>query len=318
MPAVADPGRTSASPIRREDVSFISGGHRCDGWLYHPGDAGRHPCLIMGHGFGATRGAGLPDFAERFAEAGVAALVFDYRCLGSSQGEPRGLIDISQQREDYRSAIAYARGHDACDADRIAVWGTSFSGGHVLSVAAKDERIAGAVIMNPFVDGLAAVQATIRAAGAANSAILSWKWLRDELRRLRGRDPYRVDLVGHPGSVAVFTTPDAVPGYEAILPGNPDGWEPAVPARILLRIGHDRPYRHAPRVNCPLLVCVCDRDLITPVRPALRVAERAPRAELRRYPIGHFDLFAGAWFQRGVDDQIAFLKRTLLAQEQVL
>ena len=92
---------------------------------------------------------------------------------------------------------------------------------------------------------------------------------------------------------------------------DPVGFEPAVPARIVLQMRADRPARRANLVACPLLVCVCERDVIAPPQPAINVAERAPRSELRRYPIGHFDLFRNPWFDRVVDAQIAFLRRTL-------
>lgn len=300
-----------ARSISREDVSFRSAGERCDAWLYRPASRGPHPCVVMAHGIGGIRSAVLPELAERFAKAGMAALVFDYRHLGTSAGEPRGLIDIAKQREDYRAAVAYARSLDGLDPERIALWGTSFSGGHVLGLAARDTGIAAAVIQNPFVDGRQETLSTLRSAGMAVTARLVWKGVRDELGRLLGTEPHRVPLVGDPGWVALLTTPDALPGYASILPADATGWEPDVPARIVLRIGSYRPARQAHLVRCPLLVCVCDRDLITPPDPAIRVSERAPLGELRRYPIGHFDLFSGRWLERVVGDQIAFLRRNL-------
>jgi hypothetical protein len=74
----------------------------------------------------------------------------------------------------------------------------------------------------------------------------------------------------------------------------------------------DRPARRANLVACPLLVCVCEGDVIAPPQPAITVSERAQRGELRRYPIGHFDLIHKPWLDRVIDDQIAFLRRTLL------
>ncbi len=298
----------------REDISFLSAGVRCDVWLYRPSGAGPHPCVVMANGMGGIRSAALPNFAARFAKAGIAVLVFDYRYVGTSEGEPRGLIDIDSQRQDYRAAMACARNLDGIDGDRVALWGTSFSGGHVLSLAANEDiSIAAAVIQNPFVDGRSAVAATMRSAGRARAAFLVWEGLRDEFCRLFGLAPHRIALMGQPGSVAMMTTPDAVSGYESILPADAEGWEPAVPARIMLRIGSERPALRAHRVRSPLLVCVCDRDEISPPRPAVRVAEKAPRGEIRRYPIGHFDIFNGRWFEQAVEDQIAFLRRNLLS-----
>jgi pimeloyl-ACP methyl ester carboxylesterase len=103
-----------------------------------------------------------------------------------------------------------------------------------------------------------------------------------------------------------------VAGYRSILPADPIGWEPAVPARVVLRLGSDRPGLLARHVRCPVLVCVCDHDRISPPRPAARVAEQAPHGELRRYPIGHFDLFTGRWLEQVMHDQVTFLRRVLL------
>lgn len=310
--AAARNGNTSLLEVRRDDVSFLSAGQLCDGWLYRPTGPGFHPCVVMAHGLGGVRGAVLPEIAERFAAAGIAALVFDYRHSGTSAGQPRGLVDIGKQREDYRAAVAFARCLRGIDADRIALWGTSFSGGHVLSVAAGDAGIAAAVIQNPYVDGRHTAAAAIRWAGRAGAARLAWKGLLDQVRGLVGREPHRVPLAGVPGTVALMTTSDAVAGYRSILRTNLTGWEPAIPARIVLRMRHDRPVLQAHRVACPLLVCVCEYDAISPASAAVRVADHARRAELRRYPIGHFDIFTSPWLDQVVADQIGFLRRTLL------
>jgi uncharacterized protein len=297
--------------VTREDVAFSSDGQRCDGWLYRPPDPGPYPCVVLAHGIGGIRSAALPDFATRFAAAGFAALTFDYRYLGTSEGQPRGLIDIKRQRADFRAAIDLARRLDGIGHERIALWGTSFGGGHVLAIASRDHRLAAAIIQNPFVDGPAAAAAAIRSASRVHAYRLAWRAVRDKLRGRRGRDPLRVELAGPPGSVAMMTTPDAVAGFESILPADPVGFEPAVPARIVLQMRADRPARRANLVACPLLVCACDHDVIAPPQSAIKVAKRAPHGELRRYPIGHFNLFHNPWFDRVVDDQIAFLHRTL-------
>jgi pimeloyl-ACP methyl ester carboxylesterase len=268
----------------------------------------------MAHGFGAVRSAGLEAFAQRFARAGVAALLFDYRHFGTSPGTPRGLIDIGKQRDDYRAAITYAAARRDIDPDRIALWGTSLSGGHVLTIAARHPNIAGAIMMNPFVNGPSALIATIRAAGVKNVIVLTRKWATDELRAALGRPPHRVQLVGPPGAIAVFTTPDAEPGYHAILPADDTGWEAAVPARILMRVVVDRPIRYARRTRCPLLICVNDADLVTPPRPAIRVADRAPHGTALTYPIGHFDCYTGLWFETIVGDQVDFLTAILFGK----
>src|SRR2546430_8057025 len=128
--------------MERRDVTFRSGDDTCAAWLYTPAGDGPHPIVVLAHGFGAVREARLWAYAERFAAAGMAALVFDYRHFGASAGTPRQLLDVPSQLEDWAAAVAYARSLDGVDPDRIALWGTSFSRGHVVATAADDGRAA--------------------------------------------------------------------------------------------------------------------------------------------------------------------------------
>lgn len=113
----------------------------------------------MAHGFGALKEGRLDAFAERFAAAGMAALVFDYRHFGTSTGEPRGLMHMDRQHDDWQAAVAHARTLERVDPERIALWGSSNSGGHVIWVAARDPRIAAVVSQVPHTDGLATMGA---------------------------------------------------------------------------------------------------------------------------------------------------------------
>ena len=92
--------------------------------------------MVMANGFSGTMDWILPSYAERFAVAGFAVLIFDYRFVGESEGQPRQLIDVKQQREDIRAATHFARRTEGIDPARIALWDTSLGGGHVLHGAA--------------------------------------------------------------------------------------------------------------------------------------------------------------------------------------
>ena len=85
-----------------------------------------------------------------------------------------------------------------------------------------------------------------------------------------------------------------------------------VAARIALHVASYRPARQAGRIRCPILFCVADHDALTAPGPVLRAASKAPRAEVKHYPIGHFDIYIGEWFERAVADQTDFLTRHLL------
>jgi uncharacterized protein len=288
----------------RSEVSFQSGGERCAAWLYRP--AAASACVVLAHGWTGVREQRLDAYAERFAAAGLAALVFDYRHFGASEGQPRSLLDVSSQQADWRAAIAYARAVQGIDPERVALWGSSFSGGHVIEIAARDPRIAAVVAQVPFVDGLA----NLARLGRMHALRLTVQGLRDQLGALAGRPPHMIASVGPPGSLAMMNSPDAQPGFLAL---NPPGlsWPNEAAARVTLRVATYRPIAKVARVRCPILFAVADDDVVTPPDLAVKAAARAPRAELRRYPGGHFDPYVGELFERVVADQTEFLLRSL-------
>jgi uncharacterized protein len=298
-------------------VSFDSHGVRCTAvHLSGQGDAfagadGRRPCVVLGHGLGGTVDSGLLPFAERFATAGLDALAFDYRHFGASDGEPRQLLSVPRQLEDYAAAIAFARGLDGVDPERIVVWGSSYSGGHVVPVAVADGQVAAAISQVPNMDGLAALVNLARYAGPGHLAKLVLAGLRDLATSLLGWPPVMIPLVGPPGSVGAMTSPDADPGYHAIAGST---WRNEAAARLALGAGTYRPGLQADRLPCPILVQIADHDAIAPPKAAQDAAWRATgRAEVHTYPIGHFDIYRGAPFEQAVADQLHFLRRHVAA-----
>lgn len=297
--------------MARSEVSFGSHGATCRAWRYAPvadRSATLRPCVVMAHGFGATRDASLAPYAERFAAAGLHVLLFDYRHFGSSDGEPRQLLSVRRQLQDYAAAVYFAHALPGVDPQRVAVWGTSFSGGHALVTAATVPGVAAAVCQCPMMDGLAAVTNILEYAGAVQLLRLTGHGLWDVAFAPFGRAHY-VPTVGKPGTLAVMTSEDADEGYRKLAP---PGFRFEVAARIGLTAGLYRPVRYASRVRCPVLVQICQRDSVAPVDAAERVIRLlGSRGEAQRYPIGHFEPYFGAHFERSVSDQLAFLQRHL-------
>jgi dienelactone hydrolase len=138
--------------MQQSDVTIESAGEQLAGWLYRPDGDGPHPILVMAHGFSAVRDQRLDAYAERFVGAGIGVLLFDYRYFGDSSGQPRQLLDIKAQLADWRRAVAHARTVDWADTGRLALFGSSFSGGHVVAIAADDPGVAAVVSQAPFHD----------------------------------------------------------------------------------------------------------------------------------------------------------------------
>jgi dienelactone hydrolase len=293
----------------RRDIEFRSHGTVCRAWFYEPSGTGTRPCVVMAHGLGGTRDAGLEPYARRFQEAGYFVLLFDYRHFGASDGEPRQLLSVSRQLDDWAAAIACAREQPRVDAAKIALWGSSFSGGHVIVTAARDGRIAAVSAQGPMMDGRAAVLNLLRYAGVASVLRLSSVALRDQIGAWFGRPPINVPLVGAPGTLAAMTSSDAESGYRAITP--PD-WRNEMSARLALSLGLYRPITSAKHLRCPTLICVCTKDSVAPAAAAIALADKlGAQAELRRYDIGHFEIYVGDGFERSCGDQLAFFHRTL-------
>ena len=201
----------TSQPYTRHDVSFASGEDTCAAWLYLPIGVTAPPVVILGHGLGATREMRLDAFAERFAQAGIAALAFTYRHFGDSGGQPRQLLSIKRQLADWDAAIAWVNNRRGVDATRIAVWGSSFGGGHAITVASRHPELKAAVAQCPFTDGLASALAL----GPAESLKVLPAVAMDFASMLGRRAPTMIPLAGAAG----FTRADERPGRPSRVPG---------------------------------------------------------------------------------------------------
>ncbi|MEW6077433.1 MAG: alpha/beta fold hydrolase [Thermodesulfobacteriota bacterium] len=290
--------------IQREDIQFQSRGSACRGWLFKPSQAGKMPCVILAHGFCGVKEMRLDAYAERFAAAGYHALVFDYRHFGDSDGQPRQILDIKKQHQDWHAAIAFARSLPGVDPKKIIVWGTSFSGGHVLAVAAEDKNIAAVISQVPHMNGLA----TALAAGPAQNVRLGVAAFRDITRALLGRSPFYVPALGRPGELAAMTAEGEFEASRKLYPEK-GRFNETVAARIFLSLGSYSPGKLAAKIQVPVLIQVALKDATTPSKPTIKAAKQAPKGKLITYDRGHFDVYVEPDFKQTIKDQLIFLKK---------
>ena len=184
--------------MQREDVEFVSSGTTIRGDLYLPDDADQPlPAVVMAGGWCYVKELRQPDYAKAFVEAGMAALIFDYRCLGASDGTPRQHLDPWDQIEDYKNAISYLETRPDVDPDRIGVWGISYSGGHALILAAVEPRVRAAVSNVPVIDGY---QNLWRVHGSERFRLLTQVVVDDRRKRFATGDHGTIPMSGDPAA----------------------------------------------------------------------------------------------------------------------
>jgi uncharacterized protein len=294
--------KKSQPPFSTIPSDFSSLGIRCSGELYMPSGIKNPPIVIMAHGFGAEKSFRLPAYAERFASSGLAVFMFDYRCFGGSDGEPRNYVDPGRHLQDWQAAIAHVRSLSAINTNKIALWGSSFSGGHVIVTASKDKSISAIVAQVPFVDAIS----TTRMLGFKFLMQAMPHAIKDMLRMATFQSPHYVKVVGTPDEFAIMNTPESYPGYSAMIPKD-SSWKNQCPARILLTFAAYRPITSAGNVACPALIMLGEKDSLIDAAAVEKTAKKMPKGELVKYPFGHFDIYTGEAFEDAIKKQTNFL-----------
>lgn len=250
----------------RVDVEFESESVTIAGWLY-PGAGDRpRPALAMSSGYAGVRG-GLDGygFPQAFAAAGFTTLLFDNPNLGASGGMPRQELDPLKQQRAYRDAITFLAGHDDVDADRIGIWGTSYSGGHVLVVGADDRRVRAVVSQAMTISGHVN---SLRRHSPADYAALAGRFAADRLARARGEEPELIEAFG--------TASDSYRRTMARPPEQREGWRNEITLRSLEMYDEYEPGLWIDRISpTPLLMIVPVDDTLTPAEDALAAYSRA-------------------------------------------
>jgi hypothetical protein len=284
----------------REDVEFrTEDGVRLRGWLYRPdGAIGDRPLVVMAHGFSATKEMYLDDFAEVFAAAGLAVLVYDNRNLGESDGEPRGEIDPWQQVRDYRTAITWGSAQPGIDASRIGVWGSSYSGGHVLVVGAIDRRVSCVVAQVPLISGIENARRLIR---ADHFAGLRAAFDADRVARLAGEAPAMIKVAyeDDPAEPCALPTADTHDFFLGPIRERAKTWRNEVTLRSVELFTEFEPGDYLPRISpTPLLMVVAAGDHLTVADLTTSGYARANEPKrLLVLPGGHFDAYVGEAFE---------------------
>lgn len=274
--------------VVRDDIEFaVDGGVTLRGWLYRPEGQGPHPAVTMAHGYAGTKEFRLAPFAERFAANGFVVLVHDHRGFGSSDGEPRHDVNPWVQVDDWRRAITFLESLPEVDADRIGVWGTSYAGGHAITLGATDRRLRAVVAQVPSISGFRQSQRRVPPQAVA---ALEETFAEEDRAAFRG-EPLRYHKIvsADPSEAASYRSQDALDFYLQ----DPVGavWENTVTARSTRWARLYEPGAVIAHVSpTPLLMVVATDDALTVTDVQLAAYEEALEPKrLVLLPGGHFD-----------------------------
>lgn len=287
-------------------VSFHSAGSRLDGELLVPDDlpeGERRPGICLCHGYSGIRGLILPEYAQRFVDAGFVAFIWDYRGFGTSEGEKWRVMPL-EQVEDIRNAITFLAARPEVDAERIGLWGTSYGGAHAPYVMAIDERIKAAVGQVGFTDG---TRLLLQTRTPDEQRELLDTIATERVRRVRGEEQARAS------THSVLHSPQTEAFFAATLPEMPElycelTWESA--ERTMEYKPIELAGRIAPR---KIMLIGAERDDLCRFDHYERFAEAAGDAcELVGIDCTHYEVYAGEPFERSAEHATGFFARTLL------
>jgi uncharacterized protein len=276
----------------RTDVEFDAEGVALRGWLYTPdGAAGPVPTVVMAHGFSAVKEMYLDSFAERFGAAGLGALVWDHRNFGASDGEPRQEIDPWAQVRDYRHAISYACTRPEVDEGRIGVWGSSYSGGHVIVVGAMDRRVKCVACQVPLISGHRNARRIVRSDFIAP---VGGMFDEDRAARYAGGAPAMIPVVdADPMAPSALPTPDSWEWFSETGKTRAPAWRNEVTLRSVEMFWEYEPGAYIQWISpTPFLMVVAAGDHLTVSDLAIEAYGRALEPKrLVVLPSGHFGAY---------------------------
>lgn len=297
----------------KTDTTFrTEDGTELAGWFFKAeGAAGPAPCIVIAHGFSATKEMHLKGFAEAFQAQGMNVLVYDNRNLGDSGGAPRGEIDPEQQIRDYRDAITHVQTLPEVDPERIGVWGSSYSGGHVLVVAARDRRVKCVISQVPLVAGLDNARRLVR---SDHWAGLRAGFVADRQGRLKGEAPLTLPVVSEdPAAPCALPTDDSRDFFLNLPPEYLGNWKNEITLRSMEMFTEYEPGESIPRIGpTPLMIVVARQDHLTPADMTIAAYNRALEPKkLLILDCAHFEAYTGEMFDISAPAQCEWFKTHL-------
>jgi len=259
-------------------TQFVSGGLKIAANLYLPEGEGRHPCIVLCHGFTGVKERFFPILGAQLANAGYVALAFDYQCRGESEGLPRGELDPGAFVENVRDAMTYALALPEVCGPSVGLFGVSFGGAIALQTAILDRRVAATVIAGPVTD----VGRWLRGLRHPHDwyALLD-RIDADRVRRYAGQDSETIEAYE-----LMVPDPESLEQFRTITTSEAPRMSMTTNLRSAENLIHFYPERNADRISPRAVMLIASpTDTIVPADEAISAYQRCgPPRELVMLP----------------------------------
>ncbi len=144
---------TAAEAAMKKPVAFESRNQTLAGDLYLPSDyreGDRLPAVVVTGAWTTVKEQMPATYAAELAERGYAALVFDFRGWGQSEGAVRFLEDPVRKTEDINAAIDFLASRPETDAERIGGLGICASAGYMSDAALQNANVRALALVAPW------------------------------------------------------------------------------------------------------------------------------------------------------------------------
>jgi len=288
----------------KQDITFFSEGTPIVGDLYLPENIAEEqklPAVVLCHGFAGIKEILLPAYAKKFAQNGFAALIFDYRGFGASEGE-RGRLVPGEQTVDIRNAITFMQTLSEVDGNQIGLWGTSFGGANAMYVAAIDPRVKAISVQLTFASGAKMVKGDLDEAGV--------KKLESTLKKVRERAVVKNKMLKL-GPEQILTDEESKAFFVKIIEQHPE-LRVKIPVSTLQHIIEHNPQDVIGKVTCPIVIIAAEQDQVCPPEESDKLFELANEPKkLVSLACQHYDAYEGDSFETGSDAAVEWLSTYL-------
>jgi dipeptidyl aminopeptidase/acylaminoacyl peptidase len=289
----------------KQDIEFYSEGSLIKGHLYLPGDIEEKenlPAIVLCHGFAGVKELLLPAYAEAFSENGFAALTFDYRGFGESEGEA-GKLSPRLQIVDIRGAITYMQSLKEVDPAKIGLWGTSYGGANAVITAAKDERVKCLAVQLTFADGERVITGNLSQEEKDKLlATLMKVWTKAVTRNQMMKLPVNKALTDEQ-SIAFFNK--AMEEFPQL--------NVKIPFFTIKETIEHKPVEYIGKVRVPVSIVGAENDSVNPAKESEILYEHAnePKELFMVKGATHYEVYEGELFQQVIKKQLEWFGKYL-------